>query len=184
MLAAPFRVVLDANVLYPFALRDTLLRAAAEDLYQVYWSAEILEEVVRNLRANGVMSEGQVRHLLEQMAGEFPEACGTGHEDLIDSMRVHPKDRHVAAVAVVVGAQLIVTSNLKDFRDLPSGIEAKGPDDFLCDLLDLDPDAMIELLREQAAVLRRPPKLFDELLEGLAKTVPAFVEEVRAYLRR
>jgi hypothetical protein len=34
MLAAPFKVVLDADVLYPFSLRDTLLRAAAEGLYQ------------------------------------------------------------------------------------------------------------------------------------------------------
>ena len=43
MLPAPFKVVLDANVLYPFTLRDTLLRAAAEDLFQVYWSAKILD---------------------------------------------------------------------------------------------------------------------------------------------
>ena len=28
MLAAPFKVVLDANVLYPFTLRDTLPKAA------------------------------------------------------------------------------------------------------------------------------------------------------------
>ena len=32
MLAAPFKVVLDANVLYPFTLRDTLLRAASQGL--------------------------------------------------------------------------------------------------------------------------------------------------------
>lgn len=30
MIVAPFRVLLDANVFYPFSLRDTLLRAAAE----------------------------------------------------------------------------------------------------------------------------------------------------------
>lgn len=29
MLVAPFRVVLDANVLYPFTVRDTLLRVDA-----------------------------------------------------------------------------------------------------------------------------------------------------------
>jgi hypothetical protein len=34
---ATFKVVLDANVIYPFTLRDTLLRAAAAGLYQVYW---------------------------------------------------------------------------------------------------------------------------------------------------
>lgn len=36
MLLAPFPVVLDANVLFPFTLRDTLLRAAHAGLYQVY----------------------------------------------------------------------------------------------------------------------------------------------------
>ena len=35
MLSKTFRVVLDANVLFPFTLRDTLLRAAYADLYQV-----------------------------------------------------------------------------------------------------------------------------------------------------
>ncbi len=38
MLPAPFKVVLDANVLYPFTLRDTLLRAAAAGFFQAYWS--------------------------------------------------------------------------------------------------------------------------------------------------
>jgi hypothetical protein len=38
MIPAPFKVVLDANVLYPFSLRDTLLRAASEGLFQLYWS--------------------------------------------------------------------------------------------------------------------------------------------------
>jgi hypothetical protein len=33
MIPAPFRVVLDANVLYPFSLRDTLLRAAAAGMF-------------------------------------------------------------------------------------------------------------------------------------------------------
>ncbi len=36
MLAAPFKVLLDANVLYPFTLRDTLLRAASGGFYQIY----------------------------------------------------------------------------------------------------------------------------------------------------
>jgi hypothetical protein len=36
MLAAPFKVVLDANVLFLFSLRDTLLRAAADELFQLY----------------------------------------------------------------------------------------------------------------------------------------------------
>ncbi|MCO5170385.1 MAG: PIN domain-containing protein [Planctomycetes bacterium] len=42
MVPAPFKVVLDANVLYPFTLRDTLLRAASRGLFQVYWSEQFL----------------------------------------------------------------------------------------------------------------------------------------------
>jgi len=33
-----------------------------------------------------------------------------------------------------------VTNNLRDFVPLPEGIEAQSPDDFLCNLFDLDPD--------------------------------------------
>jgi hypothetical protein len=44
MFPAPFRVVLDANVLFPLTVRDTLLRAAALGMYQVHWSEEILDE--------------------------------------------------------------------------------------------------------------------------------------------
>ena len=56
MVPAPFIVVLDANVLFPFVLRDTLLRAAADGFYQLRWSAHILDELTRNLVSNGAMS--------------------------------------------------------------------------------------------------------------------------------
>ena len=61
MLAAPFKVLLDANVLYPFTLRDTLLRAASEGVYQIYWSAVILDEAVRNLVASGTVTATKSR---------------------------------------------------------------------------------------------------------------------------
>jgi hypothetical protein len=46
-------------------------------------------------------------------------------------MKNHPKDRHVAACAVAGEADLIVTSNVRDFKLLPEGIAAVTPDDFL-----------------------------------------------------
>jgi hypothetical protein len=45
MVPAPFIVVVDANVLFPLTLRDTVLRAAAAGLYQLRWSKEILDEM-------------------------------------------------------------------------------------------------------------------------------------------
>lgn len=182
MVPAPFRVVLDANVLYPFTLRDTLLRAAALGLYQVHWSEEIISEATRNLIASGRMSDEQAAHLMAAMRNAFPEALVRGYESLVASMPNDAKDRHVAAVAVKVSAQVIVTMNLKDFKTLPEAIEAQSPDDFLLDLLDLAPDAMLELLAQQAAALKRPPVTLDQLLRGLGKTVPRFEQEVRRYI--
>jgi predicted nucleic acid-binding protein len=174
----PFKVVLDANVLFPFSLRDTLLRAAAEGLFQIYWSEQILDEMQRNLISKGTVTEEQARRLRHAMTTAFPEAMVTGHESLSLVMPNHEKDRHVAAVAVKTGAQVIVTSNLRDFRELPGGIEAQSPDEFLCNLFDLDPAGMVELVVVQAAALKNPPRSLDELLTGLGKTVPAFAEAI------
>lgn len=50
-------VVLDACVLFPASLRDTLLRAADADLYRVHLTADILEEVRRNLVKKGMQEQ-------------------------------------------------------------------------------------------------------------------------------
>jgi predicted nucleic acid-binding protein len=140
MFPAAFRVVLDANVLFPFTLRDTLLRAAEAGVYQLYWSDAILDEVQRNLVRQGVATAEQAGRLISTMKAAFPESLVTGHEAMIDSMPNESKDRHVVAATVKAGAQVIVTNNLKDFATLPDGIEAQSADEFLCNVLDLDPE--------------------------------------------
>ncbi len=183
MLTAPFRVLLDANVLFPFTLRDTLLRAAAQGMYQVLWSDQILEEATRNLIAQRRMSAEQSAHLMAAMRNAFPEALVQGYEGLIPAMTNDEKDRHVAAAATHAGAQVIVTLNLKDFRSLPDGLEAMSPDVFLLDLLDLEPQTMMALLERQARALRRPPITPVQLLTGLGKTVPRFAQQARQLLQ-
>lgn len=179
---APIRVVLDANVLFPFSLRDTLLRAAAAGYFQVYWSGQILEEARRNLVKSAAITEAQADRLLDAMTAAFPEAMVTGHEPLVAAMPNDPKDRHVAAAAVTAGARLIVTNNLKDFMALPENIEARSADEFLTSLFGLESEGMVAILREQSAALRRPPRSFKALLDGLAKLVPGFIGAVRAFL--
>jgi hypothetical protein len=107
----------------------------------------------------------------------------TGHEPLVAAMKNDEKDKHVVAAAVKAGAQVIVTSNLKHFRELPEGIEAQSPDDFLCNVFDLDPDGMVELVRNQAAALKKPKRSYEELLHGLSKFVPEFVTALRVHTR-
>ncbi len=182
MVPAPFIVVLDANVLFPFTLRDTLLRAAATGFYQLRWSSQILDEMTRNLVSSGTMSEEKARRLRAIMEREFPEAEVTGYEHLIAAMKNQEKDRHIVAAAVKAGAQVVTTSNLKDFAELPEGVEAQSPDVFLCNLFDLDPDSFVQLLREQAEDLINPPMTFDELLGRLERVVPDLATAVREHV--
>ena len=106
----------------------------------------------------------------------------TGYEPLIAAMQNDEKDRHVVAAAVKAGAQVVTTANLRDFTPLPDGIEAQSPDDFLCNLFDLNPEGFVGMLREQAADLRKPPVTFEELLGRLARAAPELVQAVREYL--
>ncbi|MCO5170386.1 MAG: hypothetical protein M9894_28960 [Planctomycetes bacterium] len=106
-----------------------------------------------------------------------------GHEPLIQAMANDEADRHVAAAAIKAGAQVIVTLNLRDFAGLPPGLEVQPPDEFLGNLLDLDPEGMVALLTEQAAALRNPPRTLDEILGALGKLAPDFAADVRQLLR-
>lgn len=179
MVPAPFPVVLDACSLFPFTVRDTLLRAAEQDLYLPVWSKDILEEMRRNLVREGRSTEEKSHRLVSEMRRAFPEAEITDYEFLIPSMPNDPKDRHVVAAAVRSGAQLIVTENLKDFRNLPKGIEIKPSDDFLCNLHDLAPDLMAQSVINQAVALKNPPRTAEDILRGLEKTAPKFVSRLR-----
>ena len=178
----PFAVVLDTCVLYPAHLRDTLLRIAERDLYRVLWSADILDELHRNLLEAGI-PDGAVNHLVAEMKGAFPEAETTGYRALIDVMTCDPKDRHVLAAAVRSDAAAIVTFNLTDFPSHsvdPYEIDVIHPSDFLLDLLDLAPSIVIAELEKQATANRLEPKTQGALLDALSKAgVPTFVDEIR-----
>jgi len=93
-------------------------------------------------------------------------------------MKNDDKDRHVAAAAVKVGVQIIVMKNVRDFRDLPNGMEAQRADDFLCNLFEL----FVSLLRDQAGSLRAPPSTFEQLVERLSRMAPTFAIAVRQYV--
>lgn len=177
-----FVVVLDACVLFPAALRDTLLDAASAGLYRFHWSDDILEELRRSLVGRKRTAEDKARHLIAEIERTFSDARVTGYEQLIPAMTNDAGDRHVAAAAVAAGAQVIVTSNLRHFPDsalAPFNIEAQSPDEFLINLFDLDPRLMARLVVEQAARLRSPPMTVAQVLTYLERQAPTFAGLVR-----
>ena len=112
----PYSALLDANVLFPNALRDTLLRIAAAGLYRPLWSRTILDEVRRNVLAQrSHVTPERFDRTLRLMNEAFPDALISGFERREASLAVHPKDRHVLAAAITGRANVLVTFNLKDF---------------------------------------------------------------------
>lgn len=180
-----YAVVLDACVLVPTALCDTLLRLAEDGFYRPLWSEQILDEVedaVLLLRPD--LDPARVRWRIDSMTAAFEDASVAGWEQVSAGLDLpDPDDRHVLAAAIIGGAQAIVTANLKDFpgEQLASrGIEARHPDQFLLDQLDLFPNQVLEILIEQAADITRPPADLAGVLNALARCgVPDFVEAVR-----
>jgi predicted nucleic acid-binding protein len=178
---------LDANVLFPARLRDTLLDLAQAERYQPVWSAETLAELGRNLVARGGQPTEQVAALIAALRAEFPEAT-VGEADylpLLARVTNQPRDRHVLAAAIAARASVIVTFNLRDFpADAlgPWAITAQSPDEFLCDRFRAGSEVVAAAVMRQAARYRRPPMAVSELLDRLAGQVPAFVALVRAAL--
>ncbi|RJF88171.1 PIN domain-containing protein [Oleomonas cavernae] len=174
MTVSTIRAVLDADVLYPLPLRDTLLSAAVEGCFQPLWSAAILDEAIRNLvKAQRMTPDGAIA-LRRNLDAHFEDARVTGYEALVGRMHNHPKDRHVAACAVAGKADLIVTSNIKDFARLPHGILAVTPDDFLSRLLTDTPNLLRKALQAQSARLKRKPMSVAEIVTLLEKVAPKF----------
>ncbi|GAB3716510.1 PIN domain-containing protein [Mariniluteicoccus flavus] len=180
-----FTVVLDACVLVPITLTDTILRIAEAGSVGVRWSPRILDETRRALVSNGVGDEAADRRL-RHMASAFPLASVVAPPGLESVLTNHPKDRHVLATAISAPAPTIVTFNLKDFPAAslqPWEVEAIHPDEFLLNQLDLGPGAVVKAVRRQAGESTRPRRSVDQIIGGLARCgVPEFADEVRRHL--
>lgn len=183
-----FGAVLDACVLVPVALADTLLRLAERDVYRPVWTTKILSEArAAVLRVHPDLDAGRIDARLRSMNAAFEDACVEGWEPLVEGLTLpDPGDRHVVAGAIRGRAELIVTANTKDFPAAilePLGLHARTPDDFLLDALDLAPEATTRALTDQAAAGRRPPHTLDSVLRALHSAgAPRFVEAVYEHL--
>lgn len=180
-----FPAFLDTCALFSSTLRDTLLWVAEEQVFSPLWSADVLAELAAVLEREADVEPSKVARLIDLMQRAFPTAEVTDYGLLVGAMTCHPKDRHVLAAAVVGGAQVLVTFNLKDFP-APSaavhGVEVVTPDEFLLDQLDLYPGRVGRALVGQLTAARRPPLTMGQLLGRLARAgVPAFADEARRH---
>jgi predicted nucleic acid-binding protein len=170
----PFVVLYDASALYGNAQRDLLIRIAQSGLVQAKWTDQILDEMLSNLgRKRPDIPAEKLGILRERMNIAVRDCLVTGYEPLIESLKLpDPDDRHVLAAAIKSGAQVIVTSNLKDFPEAELqqwNVEAKSPDDFVLDQINIDARIVYSCVREIANSRRNPPETVDDVLAELER---------------
>ena len=126
--ANPFVVVLDANVLYPYRMRDILFTFAHQGLFRARFTKDIIDEWTRNLIADKPDLKTSVEKQATIVAEVFDECFVEGYEPLIAGLNLKdPDDRHVLAAAIKCSAQIIVTENRQDFSTAEASFEPVGP---------------------------------------------------------
>lgn len=172
-----FSALLDTSVLWPSLQRDFLLSLAVEGLYRPLWSTAILAELesheARKLVNRGEqLSDATIRaqRLVAEMATAFDDALVENWEPLDGGFGLpDPDDEHVVAAALVGGAEVIVTDNLKDFppERIPEPIKVISAAEFAADTVAVSPDISQRALRVMSARFFNPPRTVDQILDLL-----------------
>jgi len=163
------KAILDANVLYPFLLRDLLLSLAQQYLYIPKWSADIEREWSSHLiQDRPDIEPDKIMRISNEMNRSFENAKVRGYKQIENSLQLpDPDDRHVLAAAIVSQSDVIVTFNLKDFdqKELSKhDIEAVHPDIFVTKLIDQSKEQAKTALRKMVNRRRNPPITENELI--------------------
>ena len=157
-----FTAILDANVLYPQLIRDTLLSLAVEGLHHARWSATIHDEWTRNLAKDRPELASRLLAVVALMNASVPDCLVTNFEKLVTGIELpDPDDRHVVAAAIVGHADAIVTFNTKDFPTAvlqPYGIEVQHPDEFLMNQLQLQKIPALSAIKKMRARWTNPER--------------------------
>jgi len=170
----PFIVIYDANALHGNTLRDLLIRIAQTGLVQAKWTDRILDEALGSVmkRYPDIPREKMAR-LRQLMIDAVPDCLVRGHEPLIDGLRLpDPDDRHVLAAAIKAGAQVIVTAD-KAFTGealTPWDIEAKLPDDFVLDQIDIADRKIWGCVQQIANSRTQRPETVQDVLSQLERS--------------
>ncbi|MCR8493013.1 PIN domain-containing protein [Brucella anthropi] len=160
MAFSPVVAVCDACILYPFHLRNVIVQASVDRLFQARWTDAIHDEWRRNLVANTPnLSIERLEITKRLMNGALPSASIAGYEKHIQAVRLpDPDDRHVAAAAIEAGASTIITWNLRDFpigELRKHGLARQTPDAFLTALYEQVPERLTSSLANARRNLSR-----------------------------
>lgn len=185
----PTRVFVDANVLYSRTIRDwlcLLLVETSPPIFYLYWSEDVLAEVMYRLRKNNPNWSGdKTTHV---------------HDSLIKTLSIDmrvsdyaidpnfsgpdPHDAHVHSAAIACGASYLLTCNLQDFNPHNATLpyEPIHPDSFLCLVNESGPHRVRAVTRKQMDywARKRPEAKLQEYLRRA--DCPMFAEQVARHV--
>jgi hypothetical protein len=117
------------------------------------------------------ITDAQLDRLCGLMVDAVADCIVEDYEGLADGLKLpDERNRHVVAAAKQAGAQLIVTSNLKDFpadQLAKLNLEAKSPDDFVLDQIDIDDRRVWACMQEIANSRSNPPQDVEDVMDEL-----------------
>jgi hypothetical protein len=140
-------------------MREIVLGAAEQGLFEPRWSPRILEEWARAARKIGPQGETIARGEIAVINARFARANVQVPQGLEARLWLpDPNDIHVFAAAVGCSADAIMTVNAKDFPRgelSEQGLRRVDPDGFLVDLAVAYPNAIAAVGASVLAEARR-----------------------------
>jgi predicted nucleic acid-binding protein len=153
----PPRAILDADILYSRVLYEFMGRIATgmREL-DLVWSDQLIDEATRVLRTRKGLPAHAAARWVSYLQTAFPagrvDISDALADDTLSGLTSDPDDRHVCALAVASNADYLFTADRGYLRDklASMGVTTMHPDQFLTQLLDREPSAVLDTLEAQA----------------------------------
>ncbi|HBX81544.1 MAG: PIN domain-containing protein [Propionibacteriaceae bacterium] len=181
------RVFVDANVFFSKCLRDWLgvlsTRPDHEPPFQVFWTEDVLAEVIYGLRRKHPEWDGvAMTKIRDKIASAFE---GGRVEDF--QILEHPGpdafDAHIHSAAIACGADILLTCNVKDFPERDQwSYEVMKPDEFFCLVDDWSPNLVHIAVLDQVRYWRERDGEADLPRQAKNAELPDFAERVRLHI--
>jgi len=183
---ARYTALLDACVLYPIAMTDSLMSLATAGLFAAKWTTRIEQEWIGALEERRPDLKGKLGVRRDSMREAVPdwEVPEIAWQPLAASLRLpDPNDVHVLAAAIAGHADCIVTANLRHFPAEivePYGIEVVDPDRFIVNQWDLDQLVAVAAFKRMRARWKRPEATPEDFAQALERGgLPATAQRIR-----
>jgi len=153
---------------------DVLLTMSEDLLFTWVWTDETLDEWETVIVRQGMRTANSARAVTDAVRKYFgkyriDESLYRGKE--LETFSPDPGDRLHAAACIYGDVDVLLTRNLKDFQTaaiVQAGVKVMTADAFLCDLLQVHRQAVVESFTRAANTRKNPPTTVGKFADVVA----------------